>query len=527
MNLLDYTLVAFYLVLMLWLGHRFKKSEQGADYFLGGRQFGWFSLCMSAMATQLSAISFIAAPAFVGLRPGGGMQWLTFELGVPLAMIVVMLTLGPILRRSGVVSIYAFLEQRFGPGSRLLVSGIFVLSRSFGTGVGIFTIGLVLSSIVGVPFWQTMLVLGGVTVVYSLEGGMKAIVYSEVAQMIIKVLGIIAIMLAALHHMGGWGEFVTHVDRSRLVAVDFSKTGFDGSEFGFWPMLLGGIFLYASYYGTDQTQAQRILSARDLPTVRQLLLFNGLLRFPITLTYCLGGLILGTFALTNAEFGAKVLHGRPDLMVPIFITDYLPHGVIGLLVVALIAAWMSSYSSTLNSLTAVTVEDFIAPRFAIPPEKYVRLSKMIALSWGVLTMISGFFAGKIAATAIEAINKIGSVFYGPILAMFLLAAVSGRVTARGVNIGVVTGVAVNLVLWLFFKNVFWFWWNAIGAVVTLAVSLSVSLLLPGEARAAVKPAAEARTAPGEEGGVPWLQVGILGAWFVVIVTFCLLLPRLI
>lgn len=524
MNLLDYTLVALYLALMLWLGHRFKKSEQGADYFLGGRRFGWFALCMSAMATQLSAISFISAPAFVGLRQGGGMQWLTFELGVPLAMIVVMLTLGPKLRRSGVVSIYAFLEKRFGRGSRLLVGGFFVLSRSFGTGVGIYTIGLVLSSIVGLPFWQTMLVLGGVTVVYSLEGGMKAIVYSEVAQMIIKVLGIVAIMLAALHFLGGWGEFVAQVDRQRLVAIDFSKTGFDGSEFGFWPMLLGGIFLYASYYGTDQTQAQRILSARDLPTVRQLLLFNGLLRFPITLAYCLGGLILGTFALTNAEFGAKVLHGRPDLMIPVFITDYLPHGVIGLLVVALIAAWMSSYSSTLNSLTAVTVEDFIAPRCAIPPEKYVGLSKLIALGWGVVTMGSGFFAGKIAATAIEAINKIGSVFYGPILAMFLLAALSRRARPLAVNIGVVTGVVVNLILWLFFKHVFWFWWNAIGALVTLSVGLGLSWLLPSAPSAPI-PVAETGEEPAE--GVPWKEVGVLALWFAVIVTLCLLLPRLL
>jgi SSS family transporter len=522
MNLLDYTLVALYLGLMLWLGMRFKKSEKSTDYFLGGRQFGWFSLCMSAMATQLSAISFISAPAFVGLRPGGGMQWLTFEFGVPLAMIAIMLTLGPILHRSGVVSIYGFLERRFGRGSRMLVSAVFVLGRSFGTGVGIFTIGLVLSSIVGVPFWQTMLVLGGVTIIYSLEGGMKAIVYSEVAQMIIKVLGIFAIMYAALHYIGGWDQFVAHLDRSRLRVIDFSSFGFDGREYGFWPMLLGGIFLYSSYYGTDQTQAQRILSARDLKTVRQLLLFNGLFRFPITLSYCLGGLILGTFALSNAEFGAKVLHGKPDLMIPVFITDYLPHGLIGLLVVALIAAWMSSYSSTLNSLTAVTMEDFISPRFNIPKEKYVRLSKLIALGWGVVTMICGFFAGKVATTAIEAINKISSVCYGPILAMFLLAAVGRRIRPAAANTGVIVGVVVNLVLWLFFKNVFWFWWNAIGCVVTLFVGVVLSRLLP--AAAPVEPVAEAATASAL--AIPWREVGILAAFWCAILTFCLLLPRL-
>ncbi len=526
MNLFDYTLVALYLAVMLWLGRRFQKSEKSTDYFLGGRQFGWFSLCMSAMATQLSAISFISAPAFVGLRAGGGMHWLTFELGVPLAMIAVILTLGPVLHRSGVVSIYAFLERRFGRGARTLVSILFMLSRSFGTGVGIYAIGLVISSLVGLPFWQTVLVLGGVTILYSLEGGMKAIVYSEVAQMIIKVLGIFAIMVAALYYMGGWEAFVAHVDRSRLSVVDFSKSGFDGTEFGFWPMLLGGVFLYVSYYGTDQTQAQRILSARDLPTVRQLLLFNGLLRFPITLAYCLGGLILGTFAHANAEFGAKVLHGKPDLMIPIFITDYLPHGVIGLLVVALIAAWMSSYSSTLNSLTAVTMEDFIGNWFSIPSDKYVRVSKLVALGWGAATLGFGFVAGNVAATAIEAINKINSVFYGPILGMFLLAVLGRLVRPAAANIGALAGVGVNLVLWLGFKNVFWFWWNAIGAVVTLAVGLILSRLL---APAASSSALSSSTTEEAllSGGVPWRDVTILGVWFVGIVAFCLLLPGIL
>lgn len=520
MNIVDYGLVIFYLGLMLWLGRRFKQSEKSTDYFLGGRQFGWFALCMSTMATQLSAISFVSAPAFVGLRPGGGMQWLTFEFGVPLAMIAIMAGIAPLLHRAGVVSVYGFLEKRFGESSRLLLSALFVLSRSFGTGVGIYTIGLILSSIIGVPFWQTMLVLGLVTIAYSLEGGMKAIVYSEVAQMIIKFLGILVIMFAALHYIGGWEQFITHVDRNRLQVIDFSNFGFDGREYGFWPMLIGGLFLYASYYGTDQTQAQRILSARDEGTVRQLLMFNGLFRFPITLSYCLGGLILGTFAMTNAEFGAKIPAARPDLMIPTFISGYLPHGVIGIIVVALIAAWMSSYSSTLNSLTAVTMEDFLKRRITIPEGKYVLYSKIVALTWGMLTMVCGFFAGKIAATAIEAINKIGSLFYGPILAIFLLAGLR-FVKPMAANLAVIAGVLVNMVLWLYFKNVFWFWWNAIGAVTTLSLGVLLSFVLPGEARP-LPAAVEDRPRV-----FPWFEAGILLAFFAAILAFCAALPRLI
>src|SRR5205823_3617884 len=156
-----------------------------------------------------------------------------------------------VLHRSGVVSVYAFLEQRLGATSRVLLSSMFVLNRGLGAGVQLYAIGLVLSSILGVPFWQTMIVLGVVTIIYSLEGGMKAIVYSEVAQMIIKVLGIIAIAIVALHYLGGWDAFLAHVDHRRLRVVNFSNFGFDGREYGFWPMLIGGLFLYTSYYGTD------------------------------------------------------------------------------------------------------------------------------------------------------------------------------------------------------------------------------------------------------------------------------------
>lgn len=520
MNALDYTLVALYFGSMLWFGLRFRQSRQGSDYFLGGRNFGAFSLCMSTMATQLSAVSFVSAPAFVGLRTGGGMQWLMFEFGVPLAMLGLMLVLAPMLYRSGVISVYSFLEQRFGQTSRLLIAGLFVLMRTLGAGISISMVCLVLAAITGLPFWQMMGLLGVVTVLYSLEGGMKAIVYSEVAQMIIKFLGILVIVAAGLHYLGGWDTFVAHVDRRRLQVVDFSNVGFDGREFGFWPMLIGGFFLYLSYYGTDQTQAQRILSAKDEGTVRRLLLFNGLFRFPVTLCYCLGGLILGTLALSRPEFAARIPAGKPDLMVPVFVAHYLPHGVIGVIVVSLIAAGMSSYSSTINSVSAVVMEDFVARFCPVPKDRYVTWSKRVALAWGGLTMLIGFFADRIATTAIEAINKVGSLVYGPIVGIFLLAAIGRWIKPMAANLGVVTGVAVNLVLWLRCPNVFWLWWNVIGALVTLAVGIGLSLAGRGRADSPVSFAGFLHARAGREGL-------ILGIYFAGILTLSLLLPHLI
>jgi hypothetical protein len=170
------------------------------------------------------------------------------------------------------------------------------------------------------------------------------------------------------------------------------------------------------------------------------------------------------------------------------------------------------------------MEDFIGRKFTIPKEKYVTYSKLVALGWGGFTMFFGFFTGKIAATAIEAINKIGSVFYGPILGMFLLASFGRWVKPVGANIGVVVGVAVNVVLWLFFKNVFWFWWNAIGGITTLMVGITISVLL--RESAGEMASVDAGAAAAEPRVFPWREITILVCFFVAILTFCILLPRI-
>ncbi len=478
MNYIDYIVIVSYIIGFLFLGSLFKDSKDSKDYFLGGKSFGWFPLSLSTIATQLSAISFISAPAFVGLKDGGGMMWLTYELAVPLAMIFLMVFLIPPMYKAGVVSVYSYLENRFSTSTRLLVSGVFQVSRAFGTSVMIYAVALILTSVMAIPMWQTILIIGVVTLIYSYQGGMKAVVYGDMIQMIILFFGIIICLIAGLHHLGGWSEFVANVDRPRLTAVNFSSMGFEkGEEFGFWPMLIGGFFLYASYYGTDQSQVQRLFSAKDLGTVKKTLLFNGLLRFPITVIYCLMGLIIGTLVMTQTSFSSAIPVGKPDLMIPIFIRDYLPHGVIGILLVAILSAAMSSLSSAINSLSAATVEDFFNRDKQLSAEKYMKISKLAAIFWGVICILLAFFTGDIAKTVIEAINKVGSVFYGPILATFIAAIGISKINSKGVNIGILAGVATNVYLWLFVPDVFWFWWNAVGAIVTLLVGYIASMIL--------------------------------------------------
>ena len=474
MNALDYLVVGLYLGGLLFFGFLLRDQSSEGDYFLGGRSMGWFPLTLSTMATQLSAISFVSAPAFVGLREGGGLKWLTYEFSLPLAMILVMFVIAPALYRSGVVSIYDYLDRRFGRSTRILISVSFQIVRSFSTGIMVYAMGLILEAVIGIPLWQSLLVVGVITLVYSTSGGMKAVVYGDAIQMVLIFGGLLVVTLAALDAIGGLGVFWQEVDPARLVAVDYNSLGLNGDEFGFLPMLFGGFVLYASYYGCDQTQAQRIISARNLGDTRVLLFANGVLRFPLVLLYCFAGLIVGVAIANDPDLAAKIPADKPDYMMPIFIIEHLPHGVIGLLLVAILAAAMSSLSSAVNSLAAVTMED-LAVLGKKPTTKggEVMLARGVSIFWGVAILIMSLFAGSIAPTVIEAINKVGSALYGPILAVFLIGMLSKRVGGVGASAGLLAGLTFNLYLWKNEPQIFWMWWNFIGLAVTSVVALLV------------------------------------------------------
>jgi len=479
MNFLDYAIITIYLAMLLGLGYFFKEQHSRKDYFLGGRQLGVFPLTLSTMATQLSAISFISAPAFVGLREGGGMVWLSYEFAVPLAMLLLMVYVLPTLYRSGVVRIYDFLERRFGLSMPLLFSFVFLVSRAFGTSIAIYATALILNTAMGVDFYVAIAVIGVITLIYSFQGGMKAVVYSDAAQMLLIFSGVAMILFFSLRNMGGLDVLLANIDATRLTVLRTDSWGFSGDEWGLWPMIFGGIVLYASYYGCDQTQAQRTLSAKDESSVRRILMFNGLARFPIVLLYCFTGLALGAFAVMNPEFLAKIDPEVPDTLVPLFIVEYLPNGLIGLLIVALLAASMSSLSSVVNSLSAVSIEDFTRlSGKTLERDEYVFWSRAAVLFWGVIIVVLSIFGGDIAPTVIEAINKIGSVFYGPILATFLLAILRPGVGSMAANAGLLAGVAINVYLWLGHEDeVFWLWWNVTGCIASIGIALLVAVVL--------------------------------------------------
>ncbi|MEQ9618545.1 MAG: sodium:solute symporter [Deltaproteobacteria bacterium] len=484
MNVLDWLVVIVYIVVLLTLSRYLSRRQDSVeDYYLGGRSLPWWTIGLSTMATQLGAISFISAPAFVALKPGGGLTWLGYEFAVPAAVIFVMIFIIPVIHAEKVVSVYEYLERRFDPATRSIVSFIFQIGRGLATGVSIYAIGLVLSAVWKFPLVPTILAIGVVTVIYDVWGGIKAVVFSDVIQMVILTAGILICGIAAYNLTGGWENVFSAFEKERLEIMRLSTHGFgDGDDFSFWALLLGGFFLYISYYGCDQSQIQREICAKTLDDAKRSLMLNGIARFFIVSAYLAMGLLIGAFAYRNEYFMSLIPKDKVDYMVPVFVLNYLPHGLIGFIVVALLAAFMSSLDSSINSLSAATMRD-IYQRYVRPEadgKHYFLWSKILTVFWGAVCTGFAFFVGSISDTIIEAINKVGSLFYGPVLAAFVLGILIRRTSAAGAKAGVLAGVSVNLILWIGFPGVSWLWWNVTGCLSAIGTGYLLSFFYPNK-----------------------------------------------
>jgi SSS family solute:Na+ symporter len=472
MNDIDWWIVGLYLGGMLVLaGLVGRRQKSRVDYYLGGNRMPPLALATSTLATQCSTNSLLGAPAFVGFVVGGGMIWLQYEIAVPLAMLALMLLLAP-MRQHRYISIYAFLEDRLGPRVRLLASTSFQIFRGIATGVTVYGVALVVTILLDVTYTQAVLILMGVTIVYDVLGGMRAVVISDVVQMTLIIVAVVASLFMLADALGGFAPMFAE----RTNALNFTWGLRDADSYGFWPMLIGGFFLYVAYYGCDQSQAQRVLAARSTEDTRRVLLYNGVLRFPIVLLYCLLGLALAAYATVDEGFIPSLpsqQSGQPNfnLAYPIYVLQSFPPGLVGLVLVGIFAAAMSSIDSALNSLSATTVEDYLNRDGKLSERAGFIASKVATVGWGLFAIAFSYQVENIAPTVLEAINKIGSMVNGPLLALFTLALIARNVGQTRAIAGFCAGLAGNTVLWLGFPGVSWLWWNATGFLVAISVAL--------------------------------------------------------
>ncbi|WP_106475657.1 sodium:solute symporter [Phytohalomonas tamaricis] len=456
--------VALTAVVGAWVGRKQGSTE---DYFLGGRRIPWWAIGLSVMATQASAITFIGAP---GWGYQGGLERLIMFVNAPLAVGFLIAFIVPVFYRSGVYTVYEYLEKRFDVRARVFAAVLFLLARGLATGVVLYAPALVLSVVTGWSVDWTIVVMAVIAVAYTVFGGIRAVIWTDVMQMLVLWLGAALSVFVIINHLpGGWGEVISHareMDMLHPINLDTSPS----VTYSLWTGILGGFFLHVAYFGTDQSQIQRVLTSKSETESKRSLMLGGFLLIPQMMLFLFIGIMLHAF---YSHVGEPDVANSNELF-PRFIVSQLPPGISGLVIAGVFAAAMSSLDSALNSLSAVSVRD-IYQRFIkrdASEAHYLKASRWVTVFWGVFATIFAFFAGNLGPV-IEAVNKIGSYFNGALLGAFLVALLSRRINATGAISGLVVGSVIVGVLSRI-TDMSWLYYNLVGAVIVIAVGYIIS-----------------------------------------------------
>jgi Na+/proline symporter len=553
MSNLDWiVLLAFTSFIILYGIWKTRKTRGMDGYLTGGHSAKWWTVGLSVMATQASAITFLSTP---GQAFDDGMRFVQFYFGLPIAMVIICIVFIPRYVNMKVLTVYEFLEKRFDLKTRLLAAFLFLIQRGLGAAITIFAPAIIFSSILGWNLSLTIFIIGVAVTFYTAVGGTKAVSASHQLQMTVMIGGIIVAFIITLN---GLPEHIHFLDALRIAGahdklniVDFNIDW--DNRYTFWSGITGGTFLALAYFGTDQSQAQRYISGQNIRESRMGLLFNAVFKIPMQFFILLTGLMVFVFyqfqpsplffnshvekdmmtsdaapsynalqehwnslhmerqalyqpllnetstALDPAPLKtsvdtekklreeAKTLIGHTlpevetndrDYVFIRFILDYLPHGIIGLLITAILAAGMSSTASELNALGATTSVDFY--KRLIRPEAsdghYTTMARLFTIGWGVLAIVFANL-GSLFENLIQFVNIVGSLFYGTLLGIFLSAFFLRSMKSTAVFIAAL--LAEILVLICFWStDIGFLWYNVIGCAAVMLIGTIISGLLP-------------------------------------------------
>ena len=560
---LDWTVLVFTLLLIIVYGvYRSRTSKNLEGYLLSDRQMPWWLVLLSIMGTQASAITFLTVP---GQAYSDGMRFVQYYFGLPFAMVVVCIMFVPVFHRLKVFTAYEYLEQRFDVKTRLLTSFLFLLSRGISTGVSILAPSIVLHSMLGWDIASTNMFMGGLLIIYTVSGGAKAVAYTQQLQLIIiyaamflaawwavKMLPAGVSFTDALHIGGKSGKL-------NVITSGFTDKGFDWKDrYNIWSGVIGGFFLALSYFGTDQSQVGRYLTARSEGESKLGLLMNGLVKVPLQFGILLIGVLLfafyqfnntpaffnlaqeqtlrksanaGEFATAEQKYKqvqdekrktvvalGNALHANNETEIDQlrtqlqqqqqqtqqvhdsisnivkktipgsdgndtnyvflrFVGDFLPNGLVGLIIAIIFLASWSSIAAALHALASCTMIDFhkrFTKKAATPLQEY-RWSQAYVLIWGIFSVIVALFSYNLGNSLVEAVNILGSWFYGTILGIFLVALYLKRVGGHAVFVGAI--IAEIIVIGVYYLDFLSFLWlNLIGAVAVVIFSFIVQVI---------------------------------------------------
>jgi len=479
----DYAVLAIYLVGITWFGSRFRRGQRSVrDYFLGSRRISWPVISLSIVATETSTLTLIGVPALaytVYARPeqGGSFTYLQVVAGYIVARFVISWLFIPAYFQGDMLTAYELLNRRFGSRAKHFAASLFLLMRALAEGVRVFAASLVLAAVLsasapGLPhLWLwSILIVGSLTLVYTFEGGIAAVIWTDLVQLVIYIAGslLAAYMLLQLVP-GGWHGVLT--DARATGKLHFVSWSLDPSlPFTFWAGVVGGCFLTMASHGTDQLLVQRLLACKNSRDSQTALVFSGFVVFAQFALFLAIGLMLHAY---------YAVHALPpvatnDEIFPAFIVRSLPRGIAGLVIAAIFAAAMSNLSGSLNSLASATLIDFYQPLAGGRHDEahLLALSRWLTAAWGVVLIGIAILArgwGSVFTVGLT----IASIVYGPMLGAFLLGVLTRRATERGVMVGIATSLVIMIGIRLF-TALAWTWYVLAGTAVCFIVGLLFS-----------------------------------------------------
>ena len=484
---IDLALVVAYLAGITLYGLRFRgRGERSLrSYFLADRDVPWWAIALSIVAAETSTLTVISVP---GLAYTGDFGFLQLALGYLLGRMVICVLFLPRYFRGELLTAYQLIGRRFGVRLERATAGLFLAMRAAAEGVRVFAVAIVVGVALGTGDVASIAILSVLTLLYTFEGGMTAVIWTDVVQMGLYVTGSLAALATVCVQVpGGWHGLVAHAAAAhKLTMLHFS--GSVTETYTFAAGLVGGCFLTMASHGTDQLMVQRLLAARSLRASQAALLASGVvIFFQFALFLTIGA---GLWVLTQTTGALAGL--SPDRVFPAFIVERMPVGVAGLMLAAVLAAAMSNLSAALNSLASSSVVDFAGARQAAAPEATrSRWSRRMTVAWGVV-LFGLALLSRHGGHVVELGLSIASVLWGAMLGVFLLGTLSRRANERGTLVGMVAGVAINVALWLqphalaftvaghtvTVPKIAWTWWVLIGSLTTFLVGWTASVAAP-------------------------------------------------
>ncbi len=468
---LNWSILAVYIVANLALGYYLgRKIKSSRDFFLGDKSIPWWAIGVSVISTYVSALTFLGGPAW---SYTDGLSVIAIHLNYPLVIFFVVTFFLPFFYNSGVASIYEYQERRFGPTARSVMSSIFLVSQAMTSAAVLYATSLVLEFITGMPVEQCIVIVTVIALVYTMMGGIAAVIWTDVIQAGILFAGAIIILIAL------FGEMPVSVTAALSDLKQAGKT--DALDFSFdatrvttlWSGVIAMTLFHITVYGANQMMVQRTLAARTIGDAKKSFLLMGFLAFFIYFLFILLGILF------YAYYGGREFENGNTIILQ-FANDYGLPGLMGLIAAAVLAASMSSLDSAFNSMATVSTVDFYQRYFnkEAADQHLLNVSRVFTIIWAVLIVVPALFYANSEGSILETLSKVGSYFVGAKLSMFGLGFFSRQTTERGLLVGVVVGFV--MVWWVAtHTDIAWPWFCAIGAATNVTVSLLASRLIDG------------------------------------------------